>query len=97
MRHIKNEVKREMKQYLYPKNLKSKANLWLWGMRDFILVCASALLSIFALVELGWLIPAALTLCFAFLTVRKDEMTVLEYLKYAIRYFLTDQQYYEWK
>ena len=51
----------------------------------------------FALVELGWLIPAALTLCFAFLTVRKDEMTVLEYLKYAIRYFLTDQQYYEWK
>ena len=86
-----------MKQYLYPKNLKSKANLWLWGMRDFILVCASALLSIFALVELGWLIPAALTLCFAFLTVRKDEMTVLEYLKYAIRYFLTDQQYNEWK
>lgn len=86
-----------MKQYLYPKNLKSKANLWLWGMRDFILVCASALLSIFALVELGWLIPAALTLCFAFLTVRKDEMTVLEYLRYAIRYFLTDQQYYEWK
>lgn len=86
-----------MKQYLYPKNLKSKANLWLWGMRDFILLCASALLSIFALVELGWLIPAALTLCFAFLTVRKDEMTVLDYLKYAIRYFLTDQQYYEWK
>jgi hypothetical protein len=86
-----------MKQYLYPKNLKSKANLWLWGMRDFILLCASALLSIFALVELGWLIPAALTLCFAFLTVRKDDMTVLEYLKYAIRYFLTDQQYYEWR
>ena len=86
-----------MKQYLYPKNLKAKANLWLWGMRDFILLCASALLSIFALVELGWLIPAALTLCFAFLTVRKDDMTVLEYLKYAIRYFLTDQQYYEWK
>ena len=86
-----------MKQYLYPKNLKSKANLWLWGMRDFILLCASALLSIFALVELGWLIPAALTLCFAFLTVRKDETTVLDYLKYAIRYFLTDQQYYEWR
>ena len=86
-----------MKQYLYPKNLKSKANLWLWGMRDFILLCASALLSILALVELGWLIPAALTLCFAFLTVRKDEMTVLDYLKYAVRYFLTDQQYYEWR
>ncbi|MFQ9422490.1 MAG: hypothetical protein ACLR3U_00565 [Christensenellaceae bacterium] len=86
-----------MKPYLYPKNLKAKANLWLWGMRDFILLCASALLSILALVELGWLIPAALTLCFAFLTVRKDEMTVLDYLKYAIRYFLTDQQYYEWK
>lgn len=48
-----------MKPYLYPKNLKAKANLWLWGMRDFILLCASALLSILALVELGWLIPGS--------------------------------------
>ncbi len=86
-----------MKQYLYPKNLRAKANLWLWGMKDFIILCAAALLSIIALVELGWLIPAALTLCFAFLTIRKDEMTVLEYLKYAVRYFLSQQQYYEWQ
>jgi len=24
-----------MTQYLYPQNLKFKANLWLWGLRDF--------------------------------------------------------------
>ena len=29
-----------MKQYLYPKNLRAKANLWLWGLKDFMLSSA---------------------------------------------------------
>lgn len=86
-----------MTQYLYPKNLKAKANIWLWGMRDFIILCVCVLLSIVALIKLGWLIPAAVTLCFGFLTIRKDDMTVLVYLKYAVKYFLTEQQNYRWR
>lgn len=84
-------------QYLYPQNLKSKANLWLWGLRDFIILSISTVLSVIGLVELGWLAPAAITLCFGFLSIRKEDMTVLDYVKYAGKYFLTDQQYYEWK
>lgn len=86
-----------MMQYLYPKNLKAKANIWLWGMRDFIILGVCMLLSIVALVKLGWLIPAAITLCFGFLTIRKDDMTVLDYMKYAVKYFLTEQQTYKWR
>lgn len=86
-----------MKQYLYPKNLKAKANIWLWGMRDFIILSVGVLLSIAALVKFGWLIPAAITLSFGFLTIRKDDMTVLVYLKYAVQFFITDQQYYKWR
>lgn len=86
-----------MMQYLYPKNLKAKANIWLWGMRDFIILGVCVLLSIVALVKLGWLIPAAVTLCFGFLTIRKDDMTVLDYMKYAVKYFLTEQQTYKWR
>ncbi len=86
-----------MKHYLYPQNLKSKANLWLWGMRDFIVLGIGGLLSIIALVKLGWLIPAAVTLCFGFLTIRKDEITVFDYLKYGVKYFLSEQQSYKWK
>lgn len=36
-------------KYLYPKNLKSKANLWLWGMKDFAVLCVAALVSVLAL------------------------------------------------
>lgn len=86
-----------MTQYLYPQNLTAKANLWLWGMKDFIIIVSAAIVAVVLLVEFGWFIPAALTLCYAFLTIRKDEVTVLDYIKYAVRYFISKQQYYEWR
>lgn len=84
-------------KYLYPKNLKSKANLWLWSMKDFAVLCIAALASVLALVELKIYTPAVVTLCYGFLTIRKDDATVLYYIKYAVRYFITDQQAYKWK
>ena len=66
-------------------------------MRDFIILAVLALVSIVIFVGLGWLAPAAITLCFAVLTIRRDEMTVLEYVKYATKYFITDQQNYKWR
>ena len=59
-----------MTQYLYPQNLKATAHLWLWGLRDFCILGIEALLSIVALVQLGFFIPAAATLCYGFLTIR---------------------------
>lgn len=86
-----------MTQYYYPQNLKAKANIWLWGMRDFIILGVGVLLSVVALVKLGWIVPAAITLCFGFMTIRSGDMTVLEYIRYAARYFITEQQYYKWR
>lgn len=86
-----------MTLYLYPQNLKAKANLWLWGLRDFVIICVAALLSVVLLVHAGVLLPAAMTMCYAFLTIRADDMTVIDYLRYAVRYFITTQQYYEWR
>ena len=86
-----------MKEYLYPKNLKAKANLWLWGMKDFIILAVIALVAIVLFVVTGWIAPIAIALCFAVLTIRKDDMTVLDYLQYATRYFILDQQYYKWR
>lgn len=86
-----------MTQYLYPQNLKATANLWLWGLRDFAILGIAALISIVALVQLGWFIPAALTLCYGFLTIRMDDATVLDFLRNAVRYFITTQQYFEWR
>lgn len=87
-----------MTQYLYPQNLKAKANLWLWGLRDFTIMCIAILLSAVMLVNSGILLPAAVSLCYGSLTIRAaDETTILDYLRYAVRYFLTTQQYFEWE
>ena len=67
-----------MTQYLYPQNLKATANLWLWGLRDFCILGIAALLSIVALVQLRFFIPAAVTLCYGFLIIRMDDTTVLD-------------------
>lgn len=84
-------------KYLYPKNLKSKANLWLWGMKDFAVLCVAALVSVLALAGLKIYLPAVITLCYGFLTIRKDDATVLYYMRYAARYFITEQQTYKWE
>lgn len=86
-----------MTSYLYPQNLKATANLWLWGLRDFTILCIAALVSIVMLVQLKFFIPAVATLCFGFLTIRLEDTTVLDFMKYAVRYFISTQQYYEWK
>jgi len=84
-------------QYIYPQNLKAKANLWLWGLRDFVILSIAVLISVVLLVHSGMLLPAALSMCFAVLTIRMDDTTVLDYLGYAVRYFITTQQSFEWR
>lgn len=86
-----------MTQYLYPQNLKATANLWLWGLRDFCIIGIAALLSVVLLVYLKIFIPAAITLVYGFLTIRMDDTTVLDYIRYAVKYLITTQQYFEWR
>lgn len=86
-----------MTQYLYPQNLKATANLWLWGLRDFCIIGIAALLSVVLLVYTGIFIPAVVTLVYGFLTIRLDETTVMDYMRYAVKYLITTQQYFEWR
>ena len=86
-----------MKHYLYPQNLKATADLWLWRLRDFVILAVAALLSALALVQLHLVFPAAAVLCYGFLTIRMDDTTVLDFMRYAVRYLISTQQYFEWR
>lgn len=86
-----------MKTYLYPQNLKARASLWLWSLRDFVILSIAVLLSVVMLIHSGIALPAALSLCFGFLTIRKEDTAIVDFLKYAGRYFLASQQYFEWR
>ena len=47
--------------YIYPDNLKSKATLWLWALRDLAIIGIGSLISVFALSQLGFFVPIVLT------------------------------------
>lgn len=82
--------------YIYPDNLKSKATLWLWALRDLAIIGIGSLISVFALSQLGFFVPIALTAAYAFLSIRMDDTSILDFLRYAVRYFLLQQQSYSW-
>lgn len=86
-----------MKTYLYPQNLKARVNLWLWSLGDFLIFSIAALVSAAIFLNTGIMLPGALSLCHGFLTIRKDDMAVADFIGCAVRYFLTGQQYYEWR
>jgi hypothetical protein len=83
--------------YIYPDNLKAKATLWLWELRDVAIAGICFIASAFALVKLAWTLPLALAASFAFLTVRVGGASILDFLKNAARYFFIQQQLYEWR
>ena len=86
-----------MTTYISPQNLKATARAWLWGLRDFTILCIALLLSLVVLVQLRIALPAAGTLCFGFLTIRLEDTTILDFLRCCLRYFLSTQQEFFWR
>lgn len=81
--------------YIYPENLKAKAMLWLWTLRDVAIIGIGLIISVLALAYGGFLPPLVITVLFAFLSIRVEDTSILDFLRYAIC-FLFLQQYYEW-
>ena len=86
-----------MQTYLYPQNLKATANLWLWGLKDFTILIIAALLSVLVLVKTGVLLPVVAALIYAFMTIRLEDTTILDFIRWAVKFFITTQQYFEWR
>ena len=83
--------------YIYPENLTAKPTLFLWQLRDVAILAAALVLSIFLLVKASLMLPLILTIVFAILSIRVDGSSILDFLRYAAAFFLTKQQYYEWR
>ncbi len=85
------------KQYLYPQNMRTEAKLWFWTLKDIIILVVALTVSVVSWAKLGFVLPAALSLIYGFLSMRLDEFSVLDYIKRAARFFFITQQYFEWK
>lgn len=83
--------------YIYPDNLAAAATLWLWTLRDLGLIGIGLLLSVLILSQTGLFVPLVMTAVYGFLSIRLEEISVLDFLTYAAGFFLTQQQYFEWR
>lgn len=83
--------------YIYPDNLKSKATLWLWQLKDIGIIGVCALVSLLAVTQAGFFLPIVLTGVYAFLTIRFEDSSVLDFIRYACAYFFLRQQFFEWR
>ena len=85
-----------MTTYIYPQNLRAKENLWLWSLRDFLIMGIAALLSVVILVQTHNFLPAAATLLYG-ISQEVDDTTIIDFLRYAVKFFITTQQHFEWR
>lgn len=86
-----------MKTYIYPENLRSAVKLWFWNVRDFIIICAGIIVSIMIFAKLWTPVPMAMTACYAFLTLRAEENSIMDFIANAVKFFVTSQQSFLWE
>lgn len=83
--------------YMYPDNLKAKATLWLWELRDIVFIGIGLIISVFALSQLGFMPPIVITSVYAFLTIQFEDTSILNFIRYACNFFIIKQQLFEWR
>ena len=83
--------------YMYPDNLKAKATLWLWELRDIGIIGVGLLISVFALSQTGIMVPVAITAVYAFLAIRFEDTSIMDFIRYACAFFILKQQTYDWR
>ena len=52
--------------------------------------------SVLAVVQTGLLFPLVATVLYAFLSIRLEGASILDFLRYAMCFLILKQQYYEW-
>ena len=82
---------------MYPDNLKAKATLWLWELKDIGIIGVGLLISVFALAQLRLMPPIVITAVYSFLTIQFEDTSILNFIRYACAFFLLKQQIFEWR
>jgi len=83
--------------YIYPDNLTSRAVLWLWELRDVAVIGIGLLISVLAIAQLGLVVPLVVTFLYAFLSIRMEDASILDFMRNAACFLFLKQQFYEWR
>lgn len=82
--------------YIYPDHLNSKATLWVWTLKDIIIIGILLLLGVLAFAISRSFIFLVAGFLYMILTIRVEDNSIMGFLQYAGNYFLFGQQKYLW-
>lgn len=82
-------------KYIYPENLSAKPRMWLWNLKDLATAGLLALTGVFFLAQFRVVLPLVIAALYAFLTIRFDDASILDFLQHACRYFFLPR-YFCW-
>ena len=71
--------------------------MWLWELKDIAIIGVGLVISSLAVTQTKIFIPLVLTAAYAFLSIRFEGTSILDFIRYAGAFFLTKQQFYEWR
>lgn len=71
--------------------------MWLWELKDLAVIGISVLLSIVILTQTKLMLPLVVSALYAFLSMRFDGTSILDFIKYAATFFFLKPQFYEWR
>ena len=84
--------------YIYPDNLKGKSTMFLWTLRDMLVIIIGAVVAAALAALFDFVLPGVAVGVYAFLTLRIDnELNISDYIRFAFRFFVTTQQIYYWR
>lgn len=69
----------------------------LWELRDVGMIGIGLLISVFAISQLAIFLPIVITAVYAFLTIRFEDTSILDFIRYACVFFIFKQQTFEWR
>ena len=83
--------------YIYPSNLRAKPMLWLWELRDLAIIVGAAIIAVLSFSQLGFTPPIVGVAVYAFLTIRFEDYSIMDFLTNACKFFLFKQQIFRWR
>ena len=83
--------------FIYPENLSQKPKLWLWHLKDIAFIGIFGMISIFLYMQIDLVVPGAIVITYAIMTVRFDDVSILDFIVYALKYFIFSQQEFKWR
>lgn len=79
--------------YTYPHNMSAKATLWLWTLKDLSISGSCLLAGFFLFAEFSSCTVLVAGATYAFLTIRFDDTSILDFLRYCFCFFFGQQEF----